>query len=581
WPLVWGMTVGHETGNDVTAVRVTMLSFGVLLLTATAFIGRELQNNLAGWAAAIALLALPSFFYFGRAVMADLPAVALGMWAAWAAIRFFFTGKRVWLVGSALLLGVSLATKFLTIYALGWIGLLMFYRIRTSERNSGWQRQLLHTLRDGLLFVGCTFLTVLVIYLWYDLPALLRSVFGMRVAMREAFGSWASSNRDEVIEFWRFHAPLILLAGYGLLAACWGKQANRTFLLVSWLLLVVASLRVQNPLYHQHLQLLLPLLALFAGLGVSTLVQQLGSLYPKPRSVADAGQVALGLVLMSWLLIFAGESYRTPNRYTEPSVTGLRDHQLPMVEFLQKFTAPHDCVVTDDLNLAFISRRFPPPQLIDLSSARLATETISDERLITLTQRAGCQVVAPVTDRIIELSPGFDEWSQRSFLGTWQGEEDVLRLGQPLSYPQPAIALGTTLGDQLLLRGVDLMEERTRHALYVSLYWQSLTPLPVDYKIFVHLRDETNTTIVNGDHAPYDNLVPTTRWPVGSIVKETIRLELPFDLVPAAYQLFVGMYDPITQARLPVQGDISGENAVIIPLYAGVDPAITRTAWRK
>lgn len=562
WPLVWGT----ETANELTVVRTTLLGFGVLLLIAVALIGRELKQNLAGWAAALALLAMPSFFYFSRAVMADLPAVALSMVAAWAALRFLRNGKRGWLLGSAILLGLSLATKFLTLYALAWIGVLLLYRLWWIERGAPWRRQLGKTVAAALLFGGGVVGTLLAIYLWYDLPALLNSIFGMRVAMRAAFGSWTVKNYDEVAEFWTFHAPLILLAGYGLLGQL--RDRPRALLLGSWLLLLVASLRVQNPLYHQHLQLLLPLLAVLAGLGVATLVDQCQHLRRPPLLWQRLAAVGVGLCLVVWLVGFTVNSYRTPNRYTELSPTGLREGQAPIVEFLQKFTAPDDCVVTDDLNLAFISRRFPPPQLIDLSSARLATESISDARLVTITQRAGCQVVAPLTDRIVELSPGFDQWSHTAFLGQWQGEDDELTLwlAQPLTNPAPTIPLQISLGDQVILRGATLARDPQQATLYVSLYWQSVKPFPREDKIFVHLRDAAGNTLVNGDHLPYDNLVPTTRWPVGSTIKETIRLDLPPNLPQADYHLALGLYDPTSQERLPVQGDTSGENAVVIPL---------------
>jgi len=562
WPLVWGT----EAANELTVVRTTLLGFGVLLLLAVALIGRDLKHNLAGWAAALALLAMPSFFYFSRAVMADLPAVALSMVAAWAALRFVAKGRVRWLFGSAILLGLSLATKFLTLYALPWMGLLLLYRYWWLERGAPWPRQLGKTVGAGLLLGGGVLGVLLAIDLWYDLPALLSSIFGMRMAMRTAFGSWTVNNYDEVAEFWTFHAPLILLAGYGLLGQLRDRQ--RAFLLGSWLLLLIASLRVQNPLYHQHLQLLLPLLAVLAGLGVATLVDQLQCLWRPPVLWQRFVTVGLGLCLVIWLVGFTVDSYRIPNRYTELAPTGLREGQAPIVEFLQKFTAPDDCVVTDDLNLAFISRRFPPPQLIDLSSARLATDSISDARLVGITQQAGCQVVAPLTDRIVELSPGFDQWSHTAFLGQWQGADDdlTLWLAQPLTNPNPTIPLQIRLGDQVILRGASLAPNAQQATLYVSLYWQSVQPFPREYKIFVHLRDAAGTTIVNGDHLPYDNLVPTTRWPVGSTIKETIRLDLPPNLALADYHLSLGMYDPASQERLPVQEDTSGENAVVIPL---------------
>jgi hypothetical protein len=561
WPLQWGGVLGA----DVEAVRLTMLGFGVLQLIAVALIGRMLSGNLAGWIAAAALLAMPSFFYFARSAMADGPAIALGLWAAWAAIHYWRSGRLRWLLLSGWLLGLSLATKFLTIYALAWIGLLILQRNWISEHPVQITRRLRNTLRDGLLFGGAALLTVLTIYLWYDLPALFASAFGMRVAMREAFGSWAANNRDEIAEFWQYHAPFLVLAGYGLLSQ--RRNHQQLFVLGTWFTLIIVSLRVQNPLYHQHLQLLLPVVALLAGLGVAALVTQIRTLRSRALSLPSAAATAIGLILVSWLLVFTATAYRGENRYTEVSRTGLRAGQESLAEFLQKFTAPTDCVVTDDLNLAFITRRFPPPRLIDLSNARLATDVISDNRLEMVTERAGCQAVAALTERIFEFSPGFADWSAVNFLGAWDGEDEAtVWLGQPLTDPQPALPLNVNLNDQVVLRGADLAIDQTRQTLYVSLYWQSLQPFAVDYKIFVHLRDGANTTLVNGDHLPYDNLVPTTVWPVDRTVKETIALPLPPNLDLAATQLYIGLYDPVTQARLPVAGDSSGENAVMLPL---------------
>jgi hypothetical protein len=207
--------------------------------------------------------------------------------------------------------------------------------------------------------------------------------------------------------------------------------------------------------------------------------------------------------------------------------------------------------------------------LIDLSSGRLATASISDERLERLTQTFGCQAVAPLTDRIFEFSSGFVAWSQQAFVGTWQGEDGAtIWLAQPLADPHPILPLDVKLGDKILLHGADLEMgmHSTQQALYLSLYWQSLSPLAVDYKIFVHLRDGENNTVVNGDHLPYDNLVPTTRWPTDGAIKETIQLIMPGGGAREDYQLFVGMYDPNSQERLPVEDDESGENAIIIPV---------------
>ncbi|MCB0124505.1 MAG: glycosyltransferase family 39 protein [Caldilineaceae bacterium] len=561
WPLRWW----GGSDNDVAAVRLVMLAFGLSSLVATALIGRALKSNLAGWCAAALLLVMPSFFYFARAVMADGPAIALGMWAAWAAIRFLARGKRRWLMASGLLLGLSLATKFLTLYAVAWIPFLIFLRICFVESaNLEWARFRVLT-RDGVTFIALVIGALLAIYGWYDLPSLLSSAFGMRIAMRDAFGSWAANNRDEIVEFWHYHAPLLLLAGYGLFSQ--KERWIHHFLLGSWLLLIIVSLRVQNPLYHQHLQLLLPLVALLAGLGLATLVEQLQRISFRSPAPLPWSLAGTGIALTFWFGLFIMHSYQPTNRYLELSTTGLREGQEPIVAFLQKFTAPSDCVVTDDLNLAFISRRFPPAMLIDLSNARLATDSISDHRLERITLRAGCQAVAPLTDRITEYSPDFAAWSAETFLGSRQdGDGTTLWLGQPLVTAHPTLPLHVELGGELLLLGANLDVVQAEQTLYLSLYWQSLKPLTTDYKIFVHLRDSDNKTVVNGDHLPYDNFLPTTRWPVDRAVKETIQLTLPSAEALANYRLFIGVYHPDSQKRLAVENDESGENAIVIPV---------------
>jgi hypothetical protein len=83
-----------------------------------------------------------------------------------------------------------------------------------------------------------------------------------------------------------------------------------------------------------------------------------------------------------------------------------------------------------------------------------------------------------------------------------------------------------------------------------------------DFTIFVHLRDANNDTRLTADHRPYDGYVPTTKWRPGAVIKDTSWIELPADMPPGEYTLYVGMYRVDTLERLPVQGDTSGENAL-------------------
>jgi hypothetical protein len=80
------------------------------------------------------------------------------------------------------------------------------------------------------------------------------------------------------------------------------------------------------------------------------------------------------------------------------------------------------------------------------------------------------------------------------------------------------------------------------------------------------LRDVDNQTVAQLDYQPYGGILPTTAWPLDQVLKETVWFSLSpdVDLRPGPYSLLVGLYDPVTLERLPVIGDVSGENAVIL-----------------
>ncbi len=547
--------------GSVTAVRLAISLFGLLQIVAVALIGRDLHSNIAGWVAAIFLAFTPSFFYYSRAIMADIPAVALSMWACWAALRYLKGGQRRWLVISGVLMGLSLAAKFLTIYAVGWISILVFYYGWMTLKETASRRQMFTRIaQDGLLFGSCVGLTLFGVLVWYDLPALLPAAFGMRASMREVFddGNW-----DVIIEFWHLHTPLIVLAGYGLAAQY--RRSRETFLLLIWLGLISLSLLYHTPLHRQHMQLLPPLLAVLAGIGVGSLFEQIFS-----SGFSWLWSVA-GVILLAWYIAFTWQARDRVTPFTETATGPLGTTDRPLADYLQRFTSPTDCLVTDDLTFAFASGRLPPPGLADVSSARLRSGNLTYSQLISTTEGHHCQIMAPIAKRIKRTRPDFVAWAQEHFLALWlyDGATEVF-LAQPLTDPHPAIPLQATFSDQVDLIGADLVPPSgglggARSALYVSLYWQTLQPFSEDYTVFIHLRDTDNTTVVNGDHQPYNNLVPTTRWPVGKTLKETIRLDLPSDLPSGTYRLMIGLYSPQTLDRLPINHDTSGENAVIIP----------------
>jgi uncharacterized membrane protein len=116
---------------------------------------------------------------------------------------------------------------------------------------------------------------------------------------------------------------------------------------------------------------------------------------------------------------------------------------------------------------------------------------------------------------------------------------------------------GFSLDQAALLRGAPAQ---------LTLFWRLLQPMGADYKVFVHLRDRTGRTVAQADHIPSEALValPTSTWREGETVPDVSYLQVPADTPPGEYQLLVGLYNPDTLERLPVEGDSSGENAVVV-----------------
>ena len=82
-------------------------------------------------------------------------------------------------------------------------------------------------------------------------------------------------------------------------------------------------------------------------------------------------------------------------------------------------------------------------------------------------------------------------------------------------------------------------------ALPMSLHWRSAGPAPVDYSVFVHLRDESGQTVATGDAAPNWFIPqPASRWSGGDPGVWTAHtITLPEDLASGRYDLVIGWYD--------------------------------------
>lgn len=89
---------------------------------------------------------------------------------------------------------------------------------------------------------------------------------------------------------------------------------------------------------------------------------------------------------------------------------------------------------------------------------------------------------------------------------------------------------------------------RRGEVLPVALTWRVLSPPGHDYQVFVHLENAAGEVVGYGDGAPRGGLYPTGYWAAGEIVQDAHPVSITPDVLPGAYQLFIGLYDQTGRA---------------------------------
>ncbi|MCB9101073.1 MAG: phospholipid carrier-dependent glycosyltransferase [Anaerolineales bacterium] len=130
----------------------------------------------------------------------------------------------------------------------------------------------------------------------------------------------------------------------------------------------------------------------------------------------------------------------------------------------------------------------------------------------------------------------------------------------------PKIPLPIQLGTPatVLLRGYDL--DPLDGALKIKLYWESLSQTPIDWSVFVHLRDPSGETVAQKDGPAGGALnYPSSLWDAGEVIIDEIVMPLPDDPALDQYTLVVGLYNLADFSRLTVPD--SPNNEIILTTW--------------
>ena len=400
-------------GQSLSAARLALVFFSLAGVAGTYVAGRALGHRTAGAAACLLLALDPLYEQAAHTLQAELPSIALQIWAvACAALAMRATGRRRgWLAaGAGVLLGCALLIKLFAIAALFPVVLYLSSPFARrwldddgSPRQPPWRliredlRQIAPTL--GLLAAGLLGVIILIL-----LPFVgqLGTVYDQAVRFHFAAAQTVNYPLREnlrLIGMTLLAAPLVYIAMLAVLAITW-RRMWVSVPLIFWALAAFVTLAQQQPLLGRHVVLLSPALALISGCGAFAAWQVF-----RAPSIQRAG-LAITLILLAGG-VGAGLAINLQRNASASAPSPARI--LDMAIALQRVSAPNEVVLSDDQYVAALANRDVPPELVDTSFARIRSGYLTTAMFEDVIARYRIHVILFASGRFDRL-PGVRAW---------------------------------------------------------------------------------------------------------------------------------------------------------------------------
>lgn len=95
---------------------------------------------------------------------------------------------------------------------------------------------------------------------------------------------------------------------------------------------------------------------------------------------------------------------------------------------------------------------------------------------------------------------------------------------------------------KLLAYGLPKASVKPGEALSLTLYWQALTAVDGEYKIFIHF-DSTKNQRKTFDHHAINGLYPVASWKPGEVIKDDVMIQVDSGFPQAPARVWMGLFD--------------------------------------
>lgn len=407
-------------GQSLIAARLGVVVFSLAGIVALYIAGRAAAGKWAGIAAALLLALDPLYLAESHTLQAEVPALAweaICLAFAVTAYRAAGSRQRRLAAASGIALGLGILTKLLDVVVVIPVMLYLAHpvfasflskdgRVQRPDRPTFVARLREIAMPLALCAAGAIVAVVVVLL---PFAGHWRTLYDQVVTFHLAAARVVNEGfRHNVTIIWQALSPdpLVWLALVGFGVALWRRDWRAAPPLL-WAVASCALLLRQHPLFAHHVVLLVPPLALLAGvslLGGERVYLPIRAGRPS-MAMAPVGAVAL----CALVLVFVSSASAAAAAKLIPSdVAG-------MAAAVRAASLPDDYIASDDQYIVGVADRNVPPQLVDTSIIRVTSGYLTASQLETVLTGADVRVLLFASGRFDHV-PGFVSWVQDHYV---------------------------------------------------------------------------------------------------------------------------------------------------------------------
>jgi hypothetical protein len=537
-------------GQDLVAARWSVGAYSLVGLGGAYWLARLVGGPLAAITAGALLVLSPLYLEGSRIALAEVPALAPATIAVGAAIVYSRNGSRRWLLACGVLLAVSLLIKPITLAAGVPAGLAVLSRWRAGLRTM---------LLDGIILGALVAALGILVVVGVGVAGVLDQIVAYRLESRGSEGWSLWKNRVALARALSFEPDALPWLGGAAGLLLLTRRRVDAALVVAWAAASVALLLAYSPLHGKHVVVMIPPIAVLAGVGVGSAVRLV-----RKATIPLPARAAVGIVLATLLVWYltaapalAAQSGQLLKVTADTDVDPAVEQYADAVAVIRALSSPTDFVVTDHPYLTFLAARLVPPMLVDTSRSRIRSRSLRGAEAIAQATPYNPALVVLWADRLRGLSE-FKAWVERNYqmVKVYNRRNDLDRsvyvpesrnmteIRALLANPA-AVQMGTDFADGPVLVSalVDRTEMRPGEGASVTLEWESTRPLRADFHVLTVLRGRDGQAWDQQQESLSGGSDGTTDWEVGRWLFQSTFVKTDSTVPVGEYEVVVSVYD--------------------------------------